>query len=81
MKQKKRKNRSWILVLSGIAGLVLILVVLGSIQERQTSNTNDSGVPVGTEAPEFTLQSTQGNISLDDYKGKNVVLYFYEGNG
>ncbi|RYL88928.1 thioredoxin-dependent thiol peroxidase [Sporolactobacillus sp. THM7-4] len=32
----------------------------------------------GTEAPDFTLKSTEGkNVSLSDYKGKNVVLYFY----
>lgn len=32
----------------------------------------------GTTAPEFTLKATEGNeVSLSDYKGKNVVLYFY----
>ncbi|TCP24566.1 peroxiredoxin Q/BCP [Scopulibacillus darangshiensis] len=29
-------------------------------------------------APDFTLKSTSGeDITLSDYKGKNVVLYFY----
>ncbi|HET6872277.1 MAG TPA: thioredoxin-dependent thiol peroxidase [Sporolactobacillaceae bacterium] len=33
---------------------------------------------VGQKAPEFTLVSTTGEkVSLTDYKGKNVVLYFY----
>ena len=33
---------------------------------------------VGEQAPVFTLKSTTGEeISLTDYKGKNVVLYFY----
>ena len=33
---------------------------------------------VGTMAPEFTLPSQDGNpVSLADYKGKWVVLYFY----
>lgn len=32
----------------------------------------------GTKAPEFTLPDKDGNmISLADYKGKRVVLYFY----
>lgn len=32
----------------------------------------------GTKAPAFTLQDQNGNkVSLSDYKGKNVVLYFY----
>ncbi|GGL64850.1 thioredoxin-dependent thiol peroxidase [Sporolactobacillus putidus] len=29
-------------------------------------------------APEFTLKSTEGeDVSLSDFRGKNVVLYFY----
>ena len=35
-------------------------------------------VQVGQIAPGFSLPSTTGEIiSLDDYRGKNVVLYFY----
>jgi len=33
---------------------------------------------VGKKAPNFKLKDQNGNIiSLSDYKGKNVVLYFY----
>jgi peroxiredoxin len=36
---------------------------------------NRSGVAVGSKAPDFTLQNTQGsNVSLHDYSGKIVVL-------
>ncbi|AKG05078.1 peroxiredoxin [Salimicrobium jeotgali] len=32
----------------------------------------------GTQAPEFTLPANNGkDVSLKDYAGKNVVLYFY----
>jgi peroxiredoxin Q/BCP len=35
-------------------------------------------LPVGTMAPNFTAKDTNGNtISLADYAGKTVVLYFY----
>ncbi|MEM9923664.1 MAG: peroxiredoxin [Cyanobacteria bacterium P01_D01_bin.50] len=35
-------------------------------------------LPVGTEAPSFTAKDTNGNtVSLSDFKGKTVVLYFY----
>ena len=35
-------------------------------------------LPVGTEAPSFTTKDTDGNtVSLSDFKGKTVVLYFY----
>ena len=33
---------------------------------------------VGTKAPDFTLQDKNGNtVSLSDFSGKKVVLYFY----
>jgi len=33
---------------------------------------------VGTDAPAFTAQDTNGNtVSLSDFAGKTVVLYFY----
>lgn len=33
---------------------------------------------VGKKAPEFTLPNQEGKkVNLADYKGKNVVLYFY----
>lgn len=33
---------------------------------------------IGTMAPDFTLQDQDGkNVSLSDFKGKKVVLYFY----
>jgi thioredoxin-dependent peroxiredoxin len=32
----------------------------------------------GKKAPPFTLESSEGDkVSLDDFKGKTVVLYFY----
>ena len=32
-------------------------------------------VKIGQRAPEFEAQTTMGNISLNDYKGKWVVLF------
>lgn len=33
---------------------------------------------IGTKAPDFTLLDQNGNtVSLSDYKGKKVILYFY----
>jgi peroxiredoxin Q/BCP len=38
----------------------------------------ESPPPVGSVAPEFTLTSQEGTpVSLKDYRGKWVVLYFY----
>ena len=38
----------------------------------------ESAPPAGSMAPEFTLNSQEGTpVSLKDYRGKWVVLYFY----
>ncbi|MBN6187919.1 thioredoxin-dependent thiol peroxidase [Aneurinibacillus sp. BA2021] len=35
-------------------------------------------IEVGQEAPDFTLPASNGEqVSLHDFRGKNVVLYFY----
>lgn len=35
-------------------------------------------VEIGKTAPDFTLKANSGeDVSLSDYRGKNVVLYFY----
>jgi len=81
--KRKEKNKTWILWGSGIAVLVIIFVVLAILLQRQSADMGkgEAELASGTPAPAFTLQSTQGSISLSDYKGKNVVLFFYEGNG
>ena len=52
-----------------ISGLMTAVALLAS----------DPGVPaVGTAAPDFTLKSQEGKtVSLHDFKGKWVVVYFY----
>ncbi|CQR52319.1 MULTISPECIES: thioredoxin-dependent thiol peroxidase [Paenibacillus sonchi group] len=38
-------------------------------------------IEVGQEVPDFTLPASTGqNISLSDYRGRKVVLYFYPKN-
>lgn len=33
---------------------------------------------IGEKAPDFKLKaSNDGDVSLEDYRGKNIVLYFY----
>lgn len=80
-KRKKQQNKTWLMALIVAGGLILALTVLVSIQKEQTAASETVGVAPGTAAPAFTLDSTEGEISLADYEGKNVLLYFYEGNG
>lgn len=40
--------------------------------------TESMALKVGTDAPAFTAKDTNGNtVSLSDFAGKTVVLYFY----
>jgi len=50
-----------------------ILFLLGWIGSAFAADTP----AVGTVAPDFSLASQEGNVSLKDYRGKWVVVYFY----
>lgn len=50
-----------------------IFLVLGSTRSTFAADTP----AVGTTAPDFSLPSQEGNVSLKDYRGKWVVVYFY----
>lgn len=46
------------------------------------SRSSTGGPVTGKKAPAFTLASTSGSkVSLSDYRGKDVLLYFSEGVG
>jgi peroxiredoxin Q/BCP len=60
--------------------IVLILAVVIAIillVPRLISRAAASMPGVGSAAPGFTLPSQEGTVSLNDYRGKWVVLYFY----
>jgi thioredoxin-dependent peroxiredoxin len=55
----------------------VIVVVLGGLAVRSFAD-NGTIPQVGAQAPNFTLPSEKGTpVSLDSYRGKWVVLYFY----
>jgi peroxiredoxin Q/BCP len=61
-------------ILGGVLVLAVVVVTLLAVRSR----AGDKAPAVGTAAPDFTLNSQDGKpISLHDYKGKWVVLYFY----
>jgi peroxiredoxin Q/BCP len=59
--------------------LIAVLVVAGGIAVLAVAlRARDKTPAVGTEAPDFTLNSQDGKpVSLHDFRGKWVVLYFY----
>ena len=58
--------------------VVAIVAVVSAIPLFTARAADDTMPAVGQEAPTFTLPSQDGTpISLDQYRGKWVVLYFY----
>jgi peroxiredoxin Q/BCP len=72
-------------VIGVVAVVVLYLVFVSSPGTTQSSAGSGyahvSGKPgAGSPAPAFTLASSQGRqVSLADYQGRSVLLYFQEG--
>src|SRR5208282_5981106 len=65
-------------LLATISCAVLALAFLAASHRAVQADDQAMAVPaVGTMAPDFTLESQEGTVSLHDYKGKWVVLYFY----
>jgi peroxiredoxin Q/BCP len=58
------------ILLSAVAGLITLAFVQAAQPQKQPE--------AGTPAPDFSLTTSDGSqISLKDYRGKWVVLYFY----
>src|SRR5438552_9073337 len=56
--------------LPGIVGLITLAMMQAAETQKQRA--------AGTAAPEFSLTTGDGSqVSLKDYRGKWVVLYFY----
>src|SRR5271166_3562207 len=63
-------------MLTAIVGLLAVVAIVGLLASRLRAG--DKEPAVGTAAPDFTLNSQDGKpVSLHDFKGKWVVLYFY----
>ena len=62
-----------------LLSIVVAIVAVVSAIPLFTARAADDAMPaVGQDAPTFTLPSQDGSpISLDQYRGKWVVLYFY----
>lgn len=78
------KNKT-VLVCVGLVILVVgIFIYLSPQNQNGTQGANVSsaltGNIIGKPAPDFSLEDIEGNlVKLSDYKGKNVVLFFNEG--
>lgn len=83
-------RRRWTIIGVGLVVVValgVLYLVYQSSQGKQDAGAGGSGFKhvtgqpgAGTTAPTFTLASSAGGqVSLTDFHGKNVLLYFQEG--
>lgn len=58
--------------------LVILLLPLALLMTACGSEEAEAGLNVGDDAPEFTLPASDGSsVSLSDYSGRPVLLYFH----
>jgi peroxiredoxin Q/BCP len=70
--------RAILTIALGLALIVAIHPMQTAAQSTPPAQTDQVLPAVGSPAPDFTLLSQEGTkVSLHDYKGKWVVLYFY----
>jgi peroxiredoxin len=75
VRQRRSRRREFVLWTAVLVGVVALLAAM-MISSRSTSDTETR------TAPAFTLTDTSGSqVSLADYRGETVVLYFNEGAG
>lgn len=71
--------RSGVLVAATVA---LAIVATACTREQAPSSSGAAPIAVGDTAPAFSLESTTGGtVSLSDFAGKPVLLYFSMGPG
>ena len=61
-----------------VLAVLVIAAIAGVLTVRSARAADDALPAVGQQAPSFSLPSQDGTpVSLDHYRGKWVVLYFY----
>jgi cytochrome oxidase Cu insertion factor (SCO1/SenC/PrrC family) len=71
------KHGSWI-----VATIFTFIAAACGRYEAPPSDGREGPINLGKSAPAFTLESAEGEpVSLSDYAGKPVLLYFSMGPG
>lgn len=65
-----------------LPALMLAVVLVGCEQESPAGDGGGGPIEVGEVAPSFSLPAAGGGeVSLEDYRGSSVLLYFSMGPG
>jgi cytochrome oxidase Cu insertion factor (SCO1/SenC/PrrC family) len=61
---------------------VFVLLMAVALAMTGCSDASDGTLEVGDDAPDFTLPAASGStVSLGDYAGEPVLLYFHMADG
>ncbi|MCL4545426.1 MAG: redoxin domain-containing protein [Chloroflexi bacterium] len=72
------QSRRWLW--ASLAGVIVVVIVAFGLVMSHSGGAV-AGTALGTAVPNVALPSTAGHpISLAGYRGRKVVLYFYEGS-
>lgn len=81
--RRGRRGFPWgLAVVAGFAALGLGLAIAQLTAPRAPQAAVSAGLALGAAAPAVTLPATTGGaVSLNQFRGTKVVVYFYEGGG
>tara|TARA_B100000401_G_scaffold239048_1_gene162087 strand:+ start:770 stop:976 length:207 start_codon:yes stop_codon:yes gene_type:complete len=58
--------------------IIFIAIIISAILFLAFSSKSNNEIKIGTYAPNFELFNQDSElVSLDNYKGKNLVIYFF----
>ena len=62
--------------------ILLVFLLIAGILMTACGNSASDQIRIGASAPDFTLNSSEGtSVSLSDYKGQPVLLFFHMAEG
>ena len=62
--------------------IIVVLLTAGILLSACDSNSSSNQILVGNPAPDFTLNNSDGSpVSLSEYKGQPVLLFFHMAEG
>ena len=62
--------------------LIVVFLTAGILMSACDNNSSPNQIRVGNPAPDFTLKNSGGSlVSLSDYKGQPVLLFFHMAEG
>ncbi len=70
------KNKRWTFIIGLLAGMGMAVVAVVTLPRLQPHTFYGTVLQSPDKAPDFELDTASGTVSLEDFRGKIVLLYF-----